>query len=433
VPGSEAGKVIVIGGGIVGIASAAALVEAGRPVVLVERGGIGEGCSAGNSGLIAESGCVPHALPGILTRLPGLILRRSGPLTIRPGHALASLPWFMAMLRAARLPAVRHIAATLAAMQKGAKRATRGLALAAGCPGLIRDGGTIYVYDDEASFAHARLANELRRENGVALEVLDAGALREVEPNAPGIFRHGVLVPGNAFCTDPEAFSKAVGRLVEARGGRIVRATVQAIQAESRGVRVHTDTAGTLEAEVAVVAAGAWSPDLVRPLGARLQIAPHRGYHVMVPGAGDRLGYPLLWENKGFAIVPMEGGLRAAGTVEIAPADAPPDWRRSDRIARELARAMPDLDLSQASRWMGVRPATPDSLPCLGRLPGRQNVLVAAGHNHLGFSLAAVTGEAVRDLILDRPPAFDVVPLAVDRFDRRGTDSTSLHTAAEVR
>ena len=417
-PKVDAPEVVVIGGGIVGAAAAAAIVETGRQVVLVERAEIGGGCSSGNSGLIALSGCVPHALPGVLGRLPRYLLSRSGPLSIRPGHLLTSLPWLVAMVRASRLQSVKRIAAALATMQAHAKRAAQDLARAAGCSDLIRDTGTIYVFDSEQAHRDARLAFSLRRDNGVALQDLSGDELRELEPGAPSIFRRGVLVPGNAYCGNPERFVKAVGRLFEGRHGRIVRATVKAIEPTGRGARVHTDAASTIDADVVVVAAGAWSGSLVRPLGAELLIAPHRGYHVMVAGASDRVTYPLLWEQKGFAIVPMEQGLRAAGTVEIAPADDPPDPRRAEQIAVQLGRAMPGLDLSKATRWMGVRPATPDSLPYIGRFNGHANILVAAGHNHLGFSLGPVTGEAIRDLIVGRRPSFDISPMAVDRFQR---------------
>lgn len=214
----EAHKVVVIGGGIVGAAAAAAIVQTGRRVILVERAEIGGGCSSGNSGLIAHSGCVPHALPEVLGKLPGQLVRKSGPLSIRPGDLLTTLPWFLAMLRAARLPSVRRIAAALAAMQSHAKRAAQDLARSAGCAALIRDTGTIYVYDSEQGHRDAALAFALRRDNGVAMQELDSQELRELEPGAPSIFCRGVLVPGNAYCIDPKGFANAVGVFFQALG-----------------------------------------------------------------------------------------------------------------------------------------------------------------------------------------------------------------------
>ena len=408
--------VIIVGGGVIGTSTAAALIDEGYQVSIVERNAIGEGCSSGNSGIIALSGCVPNAMPGVLSSIPGYLFANGGPLKLNGLYAPRMIPWLARMVSSTSPAAIDRISTAMAGISRQAKGAFIELATLAGTRDLVRETGTIYVYDTEAGFGAAKLGIELRRRHGVEMQELSRDEIKELEPDTTGVFYRGMLVPGNAYCANPERFVKSVGTYVRSRQGRVVKATVRGIQPSTQGVQVVTDEAGTLQADALVVAAGAWTKRLVEPLGVRLMIAPQRGYHVMLNGHRSTLRHPLLWVQRGFAIVPMEHGLRAAGTVEIDDADAAPNFRRAEQIGKHLRRAIASVDPKAGVQWMGVRPATPDTMPVIGAIPGHSNIIVAAGHGHLGLSLGPITGRAVADLIARRKPSFDVSAMRVDRF-----------------
>ena len=184
---------------------------------------------------------------------------------------------------------------------------------------------------------------------------------------------------------------------------------------DSRVVGVNT-TAGPLGADDFVIAAGAWSRQLVRELGFDLPLETERGYHVMVPDSGVNLRNTVMDTHGKFVATPMSGGLRIAGTVELASVDAPPDYRRADVLLEGARELLPNLDGASATQWMGCRPSLPDGLPAIGPLPAHDNVFAAFGHAHTGMVGAPHTGRVICALVGREPINFDLTPFVPDRF-----------------
>ena len=170
------------------------------------------------------------------------------------------------------------------------------------------------------------------------------------------------------------------------------------------------------EAEKVVIAAGAWSRWLAAQLGVRLLVVPERGYHVMLPHAGVGLRTAVHYGDRLISMTPMTGGLRVSSGAELAHADAAPNWKRRDVIIEGSRALFPDLDDAGATRWMGPRPSTPDTLPIIAAHPAHPDVLFATGHGQLGLTLSAVTAEIAGDLAVGRAPNFDLSPYRPDRF-----------------
>jgi D-amino-acid dehydrogenase len=176
-----------------------------------------------------------------------------------------------------------------------------------------------------------------------------------------------------------------------------------------------TNTANR-RADIVVVAAGAWSNRLLKPLGAGLPLETERGYHLMLPSPSVELQMPVQMKNRGFAMSPMEHGLRLAGTVEIAGLEAPPDERRA-RILLTHARALfPDLKGGEPTIWMGYRPSLPDSVPAIGRAKNHAGLFVATGHGHTGMIGGGSTGRLLAEQIVGTPPHIDPMPYSPTRF-----------------
>ena len=136
----------------------------------------------------------------------------------------------------------------------------------------------------------------------------------------------------------------------------------------------------------------------------------------MLPEPGVRLRQPVMWSDRKVIATPMEHGLRISGIAEHAGLDAPPDYRLADLVVERARELIPALRSEGASRWMGHRPSTPDSLPVIGRAPKHPSVLLAFGHGHTGLTLGAITGKLIAEMAANRPTSVDVTPYGPERF-----------------
>jgi D-amino-acid dehydrogenase len=247
--------------------------------------------------------------------------------------------------------------------------------------------------------------------------VIPAEELRQMEPALGPKLAGGILYSDSGHCTDPQALSASMASSFRTMGGEFKRASVQELVPAPGGmVKVVTD-AGEVIVEDAVVAAGIWSPPLVKPFGVKPLLAAERGYHLMLRDPHITLQRPIGAGDDKFIITPLSGGIRLAGTAEFADVDTPPDWRRSDILLKAAKTLLPEINGEEtATRWMGPRPSTPDSLPLIGRTPKNQHIICAFGHSHLGLTLGAVTAELVSDIIGKRPPSPVMAGLRPDRF-----------------
>jgi len=199
-------------------------------------------------------------------------------------------------------------------------------------------------------------------------------------------------------------------------GGRRLSAEVTGFAQSDDRVTVVETADEKVAADVVVIAAGAWSKHLTRMLGFATPLDTERGYGVDLPDPGVDLPFPIISMDYHFAMTPLPGGLRLAGTDELAGLEAPPDFRRADRLVDATRLVFPELRTHGAERWMSYRPSHPDSLPVIGRAPRHTNVYLAYGHGHIGFTLAAITGEIVGQLVSNEDPALDPAPFRPTRF-----------------
>lgn len=421
-------RAIVVGAGIVGVCSGLELQRRGWSVTIIDRLAPGEGCSFGNAGILAARAVVPVSMPGILKKVPKMLLDRESPLTVRPGSLPLTLPWLMHFVRAANKAKVEASADAMQSLNATSLELHQTLAKEAGVPDLVRPSKYLYVHRDASQVDTAKaLSWRLRRERGGVIEVLDQNTLREVEPELSHDYAVGVFLGPMGYTLNPFRLTQAYAALFQKKGGEILSAEVQRLDPQGGTVRVET-TAGVREAAAVVVAAGAWSLSLVKPLGLKLPLIGERGYHMTFANPGITLNYVVSELEHQFAVTPMEMGLRVAGTEELGHADDAPDWRRAEVLKRQARRMFPRLNTSEASQWMGPRPGTPDSIPAIGPLPGHPNIFIAAGHGHLGLTGGPNTGRIVAALASGERLNEPLRAFAPDRFA-----TGAAHRPAELR
>ena len=409
----------VIGGGVVGLNIALALQREGFSVTVYDRAEAtaeqANGASFRNAGGFAFTDIFPLAAPRIMARAPGWLLDPLGPLAIRPGHALALIPWLWRFWRATQPGRFRAGVAAQTALMTRSQAALERHLKAVGGRELISAQGQLQVYEGAASFATSTSEWALRREHGIDFTLLDSPErIGEIQPGLHPRFTHAGFTPGWINTIDPAAWMAHL-RSAFLRGGGVIESL--AVQVVRPGAQI---SLGTLQgercADHVVIAAGAWSHHLTAGLGDRLPLETERGYNTTLPSGAFDLRTQLTFSEHGFVVSRIGQGLRVGGAVELGGLKLPPNFRRSQALLDRAKRFMPGLKTDGGEPWMGFRPTLPDSLPVIDRSSATDQVVYAFGHGHLGLTQAAGTAELVADLIHHRDVGLDLSPFSARRF-----------------
>jgi D-amino-acid dehydrogenase len=406
----------VIGAGIVGVCCALHLQREGFKVRLVEKGEPGMKTSFGNSGSFGTASCVPFALPGVLKKVPKMLFDSESPLKLRWSHVPKALPFFLRLIEASRPSRVEAIAAARNSLLVHTHAGYAPLIEGADAAQWVDHNGLMMVFESEAAFEGAAYALDLRRRNGVHMDILDGNEARQMEPALARSVIRAVSLPDVSRTIDPFRLTSALVRDFQRRGGEIVNAEVRGFEIGSEGpTKILTDR-GPIDVEQVVLAAGVWSRPLARQLGTSVPLEAERGYHVMFAPQDFGLKRALVSADRSVSLAHMHEGIRATGVAEFAAPDAPADMRIADRVMRHAMALVPGLRGEPVSRWMGPRPSHPDSKPVIGRSPRHGNVFFAFGHDHLGLTMAGITGKLVAELATGQPTTVDLAPFRPDRF-----------------
>jgi D-amino-acid dehydrogenase len=214
---------------------------------------------------------------------------------------------------------------------------------------------------------------------------------------------------------DLPKLADSLRNFITTRSGRIVNAKASAVSHRERSVSVALDDGTSVEAEIAVIAAGVRSAELVGPYCKSVPLIAERGYHLQMRGHRWPDLPPVVFEDRSMIVTRFDSGLRAASFVEFSSIDAPPDPRKWQRLRSHITALGLPCE-APTRQWMGARPTLPDYLPAIGRLPQAPNILYAFGHQHLGLTLAAITGELVAQLATNSSTAVSLTPFDLQRF-----------------
>jgi D-amino-acid dehydrogenase len=411
---ADPNSVAIVGAGIVGMSAALYLRRAGFPVAVIDPLPPGGGASYGNAGLISVESCVPIALPGMLREVPRWLTDPLAPLVVCPRYLPQALPWLLRWVAAGHMPRVEAAAAALRALHVGALDRYREL-LGPEFDSVIRVMGQVHIWESAALSTSEAIYRRLWERHGVTAEWLGADELRQLVPQLGGGVTRAVFLPKNGHTLDPRRLVATLARLFTEAGGTVLAERVLKLVPEGPLWRIVTSSANHIVAKI-VVCAGAWSRQLLRPLGIGLPLETERGYHMMLRDASVVPRLPILSRSRGFSITPMDEGLRLAGTVEIGGLDLPMNEARAYMLLRQAKAVLPGLDASDFSLWMGFRPSFPDSLPVIDEAPGRRGLYLAFGHGHTGMTGGAPTGRLVKQLVAGEPPDVPLAPFRAGRF-----------------
>ena len=393
-------RVGVVGGGVIGLATAWYLKKEGAEPFVVDAGVVGGGCSAGNLGWVCPSISTPVPAPGLTWKSLAWALRRDGPLYLRPRAVPGLLPWLLRFRLHCNRGDWERGVRRLAELNARTMELYEGLA-ADGIDFEFARTGVFIAYRDRAKAAERReeLA-AVASVGGSMWREVDGDEVYEIEPMLRPGFACGFLVESDGHVR-PETLTAGLGAGLRARGVEIVEGTtVEGFREEGRRVTALRTTAGDLEVDAVVLANGASTGVLTRMLGWRIPLTAGKGYSVTIDGPRNQLRQPLYLGDAHVGLTPYEGALRFGGTMELSGVNERLDPARVRSLRRAVGR---DVDIPEAREggreWVGMRPMLPDTLPVMGRVPSRENVYVNTGHQMSGVTLAPGCGRVVAGLL----------------------------------
>lgn len=414
------GRVVVVGGGIIGVSCAYYLALRGADVVLLERDRLAAGASFGNAGTVS-AGHPPLNKPGRVRRAITQVADPTSPLYIQPRWDPELFRWLADFARHCTEEHVRAAMAVLAPLGMEALRLFDELLAGESLDCGYRRDGYFDVCRTEEGLAEARHEAAIIREHGYHPEVLDGPGLRAAEPSLAPDVVGGVFYP-EAGTLDPYRLVVEIGaalgrRGVEVREGASVSDVVVRGGAAC-GVRLADG--GSIDADAVVLATGPFCLELAGRLGTRLPVQPGKGYHRDLPigrGGSPDLRIACVLNERSVFCTPMSGFVRFAGTMEFSGLNLEMRAERLEQLTRSAGRYFPALEAEHPlSEWCGLRPMASDGLPIVGPLPGVEGAVVATGHGMLGVTLGPATGSIVADHVLDGETDQRWAPLSPGRF-----------------
>lgn len=408
--------VVIVGAGIVGLATAHKLQQAGLRVTLVDRSGIALETSSGNAAALAFSDIIPMAGKGMLAKVPKWLMDPLGPLSIRPGYFPRILPWLIRYWQAGRPDRVDASIATQAGLMRIAEAEMAALVAACKLERMIIKDGSLELYESEAELAAAQWMWDRRKKAGIAFEHVRKERLSELQPGLSPVIVAATFVPSWQSVAEPYNFASAIGDHVLARGATFIKAEVTDIRPQEAGASLVLADGRTLAAQFVVLAAGAWSKPMAMALGDNVPLETERGYNTTLPPGAFDLKRQLIFGGHGFVVSALSTGIRVGGAVEFGGLSLPPNYQRSSAMLEKAARFMPGLKTHGGTQWMGYRPSLPDSLPVIGPSRASRHIIYAFGNGHLGLTQSAGTGKLVADLVTGETPQIDLAQFSAQRF-----------------
>jgi D-amino-acid dehydrogenase len=416
--------VVVVGGGVIGLSTAFALRQRGIPVTVVDAGPPEHAASHVNAGWIVPTLAAPVPAPGLIATSLRWMLRSDSPLYIAPRLDPAFLRWTLRFWRHCNPRDYRAGTEATAALGARSFALYDAMRAAGVCYEEHRD-GLIFAYRSPETLAHDYAALAPVRQFGYEISpIMTVDELRALEPALSDTVTGGYYLPRERSVR-PDTLVRGLSEYLETHGVDIHRNT-PATGIETTGKRATAVVAGgeRIPAESVVVAAGAWTPRLLRPLRVNVPIEAGKGYSIdLVPQPlAEPVRRPLYLHETRVAITPLDGMIRLAGTMEFSGLNHHVRPERLAAIARSTGwaiRGWPSetpISAPGARVWVGSRPMTPDGLPIIGWLPGYRNLAVASGHAMLGVTLAPATGEAVAEMMTSGHAPQVIAPFTPDRF-----------------
>lgn len=408
---------VIIGGGVIGLACAHYLKESGIGVRVIDRGIVGQGASHGNCGLLFFSDVIPLCAPGTVSHELIRAFKGISPLYIKPDFDLEKYMWLLKFAMKCKPSTMQQAATAKYEILMHSKELYKTLLATSFLSSDFQDVGVLAVFKEEKNFvAHAQ-TEEFLAGFGLKAEKIEKGRLPELEPALRDDLA-GAWLNKADWHLRPELFIEAWRSMLEENGVIFhENCKVEDLSIKDRCVnRVHTNQ-GVFQADEVILAAGAWTPQITRKLDLNLPVLPGKGYSITMERPATCPTYPCRLYEKSMVVTPWKSAYRLGGTMEFSGFSSSLNRKRIvNLISGAKAYLKQPLGDPLIEAWTSLRPMTYDDMPVIDRVEPLKNLIIATGHGMLGLTLATGTGKAVCDMVLGRPTEIDIVPYSLKRF-----------------
>ena len=416
-------KIVVLGGGVIGVTSAWYLAKDGHEVTVIDRNAaVGEDTTFANAGQISPGYSAPWAAPGIPLKAMKWLFQRHAPLIIQPQIDWRKLNWMARMLRNCTEARYEVNKGRMVRLAEYSRDSLTQIRTETGIEFDNRQQGTLQLFRTQKQVDGAAKDIRVLEQGGVPYEVLDAEGCIRAEPGLAGA-RHliagGLRLPGDET-GDCHMFTTKLAQMmagdlgVTFLPGVEIRGLIQG----KHGIEAVETSQGRIMGDAFVVAMGNHSPDLVRPLGLRLPIYPVKGYSITAPIVAPDLApqSTVMDETYKIAITRLGNRIRVGGMAELAGMDRSLNVKRQETLTMSVESLFKGAaDQARAVLWTGLRPMTPDGTPIIGQ-SGAPNLYLNTGHGTLGWTMAAGSARVLSDLVAGRATEIETADLNYDRY-----------------
>ena len=407
-------KIGIVGAGIQGISNALFLQKKGFEVTIFDREEPGSPvASYGNAGHFSPYASVPINRPDILTDVPAMLLSSSGPLALKWNYVPKMIPWFLQFIKNCTTKKMMHTAKNMHQILNLALPAYDELFDEIKLDGLVEKKGILYIWNDQ-SLKSRELEINVRNELGVDQQVVTPKEIHDLEPNIKPIYHGGVYYQHGRHARNPKKILLKLYDLFLKKGGKFLKLNIVDINFDEEKPVLKSETQNFIF-DKTVIACGSFSKKLTENLGEKIPLDTERGYHVHFKDCEHLLSRPVIFQNRGFGITPMEQGLRVVGTVEFGGLNNPISKARINNLINNAKYMLGDLP-EHEDEWLGFRPTLPDYLPVIGPSKKYKNVFYCFGHHHLGWTLGPISGKIISGMIAEENTNLYLKPYSSLRF-----------------
>ena len=411
---SEKLNVGIVGAGIQGISNALFLQKKGFEVTIFDRDEPGSpAASYGNAGHFSPYASLSLNRTDVLADVPAMLLSSTGPLALKWNYVPKMLPWFFKFILNTSKNKMMHTAKNMHQILDLALPAYDELFDEIKLDGLVENKGILYIWNDK-DLKSRELEIRVRDELGVKQQLVNKDEIRDLEPNIKPFYDGGVYYDYARHARNPRKILVKLFQNFLDKGGKFLKLNIQNVDFDGEKPVLRSEAQRFIFDKL-VIACGAFSKRLTDKLHENIPLDTERGYHVHFKDCDHLISRPVVYADRGFGMTPMEQGLRVVGTVEFGGLQNPLSKSRIKNLilnAKDMLDGLPE----HKDEWLGFRPSLPDFLPVLGPSKNYKNVFYSFGHHHLGWTLGAISGKLVSQLIANENTNLDLEPYRSVRF-----------------
>ena len=409
----------VIGGGIIGLASAWYLMDAGHEVTIIDKGDLSDGTSHGNAGMIVPSHFVPMAAPGVISQGIKWMFDSTSPFYIKPRMDLDLVRWLWKFYRSCNSAHVERSMPVLFRFNDWSKDLYRSFSQDERFSFCFEEKGLLMLYKTKYQELEEIGMVHKAKQLGIKAEVLSLSELRLLEPNIDLDVRGGVYFEGDSHLY-PNKFIEQLQKQLQLRGAKFITGTeVQNFKQDKGEISaLILSDQSHIKVDEVILSGGSWTSFLLKKIGIKILLQDGKGYSFTIKDAVLKPNITTILTESKVAVTPMGNDLRIGGTLELGGFSSNINKKRLDGIISSIPNYYPQLDIdmdSIESIWLGYRPCSPDGMPYIGRTESISNLIVATGHGMMGMSMGPATGKLVSEIVDGKESSIDLSMFSIQR------------------